>query len=176
MAEAESLSGTIRILSPTTEEEWHHAEILMAELKEWDLQQSQGLGFDRDEVIRVFYSDATGDIRRDSMPPDGCLLLAMDGNMPAGCAAVRRLSSSSCELNNVYVRRLCRGRKISSMLVRRLVSDAKSAGYRAMCLETATFMHDAHNLYRSLHFQVCEPYRDVPAKFAKATMWMQCKL
>jgi ribosomal protein S18 acetylase RimI-like enzyme len=166
----------VRILSPTTENEWHHAEILMAELKEWDVQQSQGLGFDRDEVIRVFYSDDTGDIRRDSVPPDGCLLLAMDGSLPAGCAAFRRLSSSACELYNVYVRQACRGRKIGSMLVQRLVSDAKSAGYRTMCLETAAFMHDAHNLYRSLRFQVREPYRGIPAKFAKATMWMECKL
>jgi putative acetyltransferase len=176
MPETERLLGTIRILSPITEDEWRHAEILMAELKEWDAHQSQGMGFDHDEVIRVFYSDETGEIRRDSAPPDGCLLLAMDGSMPAGCAGFRRLGSNTCELYNVYVRQVCRGRNIGAMLVQRLLIDARSAGYRAMCLETATFMHDAHKLYRSLHFRVREPYRDIPDKFASATIWMECEL
>ena len=45
-----------------------------------------------------------------------------------------------------------------------------------MCLETAMFMRDAHSLYRALNFKVREPYRRIPAKFAAATMWMECRL
>jgi ribosomal protein S18 acetylase RimI-like enzyme len=176
MIHAKRSLGAIRILSPATEDEWRHADVLIAELKEWDMQQSQVLGFDRDEVMSVFYPDDIGDIRRHSVPPDGCLLLAMDASLPIGCAAFRRLTSNACEIYDVYVRPTCRGQGIGSMLLQRLMSDAKVAGYRAMYLETATFMHNAHSLYRSLHFQVREPYRSIPVRFAKATMWMECKL
>ena len=176
MADAQRPAGTIRVLSPTTEDEWRNADSLIAELKEWDVRQSQALGFDRDEVLSIFYPDDIGDIRRHSAPPDGCLLLAIDASLPVGCAAFRRLTANACELYNVYVRPTCRSRGVGSMLLQRLMSDARVAGYHTMCLETATFMHDAHNLYRSLHFQVRQPYRSIPARFAKATMWMECKV
>jgi GNAT superfamily N-acetyltransferase len=168
--------GTIRLLSPSTEEEWGEAEVLIAELKEWDVQQSQALGFDRDEVMSVFYPDDIGGIRRDSVPPNGCLLLAVDAGSPVGCAAFRRLTSSGCELYDVYVCPSSRGRGVGSMLLRRLKSDAKAAGYQTMFLETAVFMHTAHSLYRSFHFHARDPYRAVPSRFAKATIWMECRL
>jgi len=171
-----SAQGAILIISPTTDNEWHHAEVLIAELKEWDARQSEALGFDGHEVRSVFYPDDIDDIRRDSVPPHGCLLLALDGNLPAGCAAYRRFSSHACEVYDVFVRPTCRGQGIGSTLLRRLVCEAKISGYHAMCLETATFMQEAHRLYRSLHFQVREPYRNIPAKFEKATMWMECNL
>ena len=168
--------GAILVISPTTDHEWHHAAILIAELKEWDVRQSETLGFDGDEVRSVFYPDDIEDIRRDSAPPEGCLLLAIDGSSTVGCAAYRRLTAHACEVYDVYVRPACRGRGIGSTLLQRLVREARNAGYRAMCLETATFMHEAHRLYTSLDFQVREPYRSIPAKFEKATMWMQCNL
>lgn len=167
---------TIRVLSPTTDDEWHYADVLITELKEWDVHESEAFGFTRDEVIDVFYPGGIGDIRRQSEPPDGCFLLAMDGALPVGCAAYRRLSSYACEAYDVYVRPTHRGRRIGSDLMRRLVGAATSAGYDAMCLETAMFMTVAHSLYRSLRFQVREPYRSIPPRFAEGTMWMECRL
>jgi ribosomal protein S18 acetylase RimI-like enzyme len=176
MTDSDRVRGTIRFIAPTVKDEWRHADVLIAELKEWDVRQSEALGFDGDEVMSVFYPGDIGDIRRDSVPPEGCLLLAIDASLPVGCAAYRRLTSSACELYDVYVRPTCRGMGIGSALLQRLMRDAKVAGYRAMCLETAAFMHDAHKLYRSLHFQVRAPYRSIPTKFAHATMWMECNL
>lgn len=166
----------IVVISPTTEHEWHSADRLIAELKDWDVRQSEALGFDGDEVTTTFYPDAIEDIRRNSVPPDGCLLLAMDGNLPVGCAAYRRLSSHACEAYDVYVHPTCRGRGIGSTLLKRLVCEARITGYLTMCLETATFMQEAHRLYSSLHFQVREPYRSIPAKFERATLWLECNL
>jgi len=94
--------GTLRFIAPTTEDEWRRADILIAELKEWDVRQSQALGFDGDEVISVFYPGDIGHIRRDSAPPEGRLLLAIDANLPVGCAAYRRVTPSACELYDVY--------------------------------------------------------------------------
>jgi GNAT superfamily N-acetyltransferase len=167
---------TIRLVSPDTERVWDQAAALIEELKEWDVQQSQVLGFDRNDVIRVFYPDDMGGIRRDSVPPNGRFLLAVDASSPVGCAALRRLTSSECELYDVYVRPSSRGRGVASMLLKSLMSDAKNAGYQTMLLETAVFMHNAHSLYQALHFQARGPYRVVPSKFAKATIWMECRL
>jgi ribosomal protein S18 acetylase RimI-like enzyme len=168
--------GTLRVFAPTSEKDWRHAGLLITELKEWDAQQSQALGFDPDEVMSVFYPDDMADIRRDSVPPLGGLLLAMDGELAVGCAAFRRLTPDTCEAYDVYVRPNCRRRGIGSILLRRLTHDAKLYGYRAMCLETATFMREAHRLYELLHFQMRAPYRSIPARHAKATLWMECKL
>ena len=168
--------GAIQLLSPGTEKEWGQAEALIAELKEWDVQQSQTLGFDRDEVLSVFYPDDIGRIRHDSVPPDGCFLLAIDAGSPVGCVALRRLTSTVCELYDVYVRPSSRGRGIASRLLRHLMSNAQAAGYQTMRLETAAFMHSAHALYRALQFRTRDPYRAVPARFSKATIWMECRL
>jgi GNAT superfamily N-acetyltransferase len=166
---------SIQLLLPRTENEWRNAGMLIAELVEWDLRQSESLGFSPDEVRSIFYASES-DIRRDSVPPLGCLLLAVDGGMPLGCAAYRRLNSETCELYDVYVRPESRGRGIGSMLLRRLMVGAKNAGYCAMCLETASFMHDAHKLYGSLRFRERAPYRTLPTKFAKVTLWMEAHL
>jgi ribosomal protein S18 acetylase RimI-like enzyme len=176
MADVGHSQGTIRLLSPCTEEEWSYADVLIAELKEWDVQQSKAFGFDRDDVLGVFYPDEMGSIRCDSVRPNGCFLLATDASSPVGCAAFRRTAPTACELYDVYVRPSFRGRGIASMLLQRLMSDAQAAGYQTMFLETAAFMHSAHTLYRSLHFQVRDPYRTVPSRFAKATIWMECRL
>ncbi len=165
-----------RIVSPASEDDWRHAEVLIAELQEWDFQQSQALGFDGKEVLAVFYPGEAEEVRRDSTSPRGRFLLAMDANIPIGCAAFRERSPTTCELYNVYLRPAYRGRGVGSELLRRLMSDAKAMGYEAMCLETASFMGDAHKLYKSLGFEVCEPYRSIPAKFASVTLWMKGRL
>ncbi len=167
---------TIVIRSPRTEEEWQQVDVLLSELSAWDVRESEALGFVPDDVMSLFHSDNLGGTRQESVPPAGCLLFAIDVKTPVGVAAYRQLTSDACELHDVYVRPDCRGRGIASRLLRTLMSNAKSVGYRAMYLETATFMRDAHNLYRALNFKTREPYRKIPAKFIAATMWMECRL
>lgn len=165
-----------RILSPTTEEEWRHADTLIDELKEWDVRESTALGFDPEEVLNVFYPQDIADIREDSAPPHGRLLLAMNGSEPLGCMAFRRITPIECELYGVFMRPAARGRGMASMLLAQLKSDARAAGYRTMRLETATFMRNARRLYETHGFQPREPFRTVPAQFANATLWMECVL
>jgi ribosomal protein S18 acetylase RimI-like enzyme len=176
MADSARDAGAILLLSPSSESEWDSANRLIAELQAWDLEQSRRLGFDGDEVLRVFYGEDADAVRRDSMKPDGCFLLAMDATAPAGCAAFRRQSASACELYSVFVRPACRGRSIGRTLIRRLVSDARLAGYQTMRLETALFMRDAQKLYQSLNFQTREPYRQIAPHLARATLWLELQL
>jgi ribosomal protein S18 acetylase RimI-like enzyme len=165
-----------RLIQPDSAQEWAQADRLITELKEWDVQQSRALGFEGEEVLSTFYPASLADIRRDSVPPEGGFLLAMDADLLLGCAAFHRLTATECELYDVYVRPEARGRGVASVLLRRLMSDAKAAGYRAMVLETAVFMREAHRLYRALQFEVRSPYRVLPQRFAAATVWMECRL
>jgi ribosomal protein S18 acetylase RimI-like enzyme len=167
---------SIKLLSVSADAEWIDAGELVQELIDWDIGQSENLGFARADVIRTFYPDGLDDIRRSSAAPAGCFLIAIDQGDLAGCASYRFLKAETCELYNVYVRANYRGRGIGAVLVQALQRTAVAAGYRAMYLETASFMKDAHRLYRSLQFEVVEPYRSIPAQFAPVTIAMRCAL
>ena len=149
---------------------------LIQELIDWDVGECERLGFERADVIRTFYPDGLEDICRYSVAPGGCFLIASDQGYPAGCAGYRALEGATCELYNVYVRANYRGGGIGALLLRGLQRTAVAAGYRTMYLQTASFMNDAHRLYRSFRFETVESYRAVAARFASVTISMRCAL
>jgi GNAT superfamily N-acetyltransferase len=167
---------TITLTSPATEPEWHEAGILIDELIDWDFERFRAQCYERADLVRAFYPDNLEDVRRHCSGADGRFLLARGDGDAAGCASFRRLDAHTCELYNVYVRHSYRGHGIGALLLRQLQVDARRAGYRAMYLETATYMLDAHRLYRSLGFEVCGHYRAIPEHFAALTLSMQCDL
>ena len=166
----------ITLTSPSTQPEWHEAGILIDELIDWDFERFRAQCHERAELVRAFYPDTLEDVRRHCSGTDGRFLLARGDGSAAGCASFRRLDDHTCELYNVYVRHSYRGCGIGALLLRQLQGDARSVGYRAMYLETATYMHDAHRLYHSLGFHVCGHYRAIPEQFAALTLSMQCDL
>ncbi|MET0280859.1 MAG: GNAT family N-acetyltransferase [Steroidobacteraceae bacterium] len=171
-----AMHATLDFGHPRTEADWHNAQILIHELIEWDVSQSRHQGFDRAEVVEIFYPDTWEDIRAHSAEPGGGFLLATAGGNPAGCAAFKRLSPEVCELYSVYVRPDFRGQRIASHLISRLKKEAFAIGYLTMYLETATFMSDAHRLYRAHGFKVRHHYRPLPPRHANAIVSMQCDL
>jgi putative acetyltransferase len=95
--------------------------------------------------------------------PEGRLLLAFDDDRPAGCIALKRLAVGICEMKRLYVRPQFRGRGLGRTLAEMLVSEARTAGYELMRLDTiADVLPEAMALYRSMGFYEILPYYDNP--------------
>ena len=94
--------------------------------------------------------------------PDGCLLLAELGGVPAGCVALRRIDETRCEMKRLYVRAVFRGAGLAGLLVERIIGKARALGYQEMLLDTLPEMRAARLLYDMLGFQPCAPYLPEP--------------
>ena len=165
----------LQITHASTEEHFQHARELITEMARWDAEQSQRVGLDPQEVMAFFYP-TDDELRRESAPPAGSLLLATIDEATVGCAAFRRIDRHACELHSVYVRDPFRGRRIGRLMVEHLVAAAWDAGYRVMRLETASFMKEAQGLYASIGFRPRDAYREVPKIFEPWTLFMELTL
>ena len=99
-------------------------------------------------------------------PPSGCLLLAMEGDIPAGCVALRDLGDGTCEMKRLYVAFSHRGRGVGRLLVGEVIRRGERLGYRRMVLDTMPEMAGALSLYREYGFVETTPYWAHPAERA----------
>jgi putative acetyltransferase len=95
-------------------------------------------------------------------PPEGRLLLALDGDLPAGCVALRQLDGRICEMKRLYVRPQYRGTGLGRLLAEHVIAEARLAGYRQVRLDTLPSMAPARLLYQQLGFREIPPYRHNP--------------
>ena len=98
--------------------------------------------------------------------PSGSLLLALYEGSPAGCAGLRKISDNICEMKRLYVRDNFRGNQIGKALAKRIIANAKNAGYKKMRLDTVPSMLAAQRLYKSLGFHEISSYRLNPIEGA----------
>ena len=96
-------------------------------------------------------------------PPRGRLLLAMEGDAPAGCVGLHEWDAQIAEMKRLYVRPAFRGHGLGRILTDAALADARALGYRSIRLDTIpTLMQPAIALYRELGFREIPPYRDNP--------------
>ena len=91
-------------------------------------------------------------------PPEGRLLLALVGDEPAGCVALRPLADGGCELKRLYVRPAHRGLGLGRLLTTTVLDTAVELGYTRVLLDTLPSMTEAQALYRSLGFRPIDAY------------------
>ena len=94
--------------------------------------------------------------------PSGALFLAISGDMPAGCTAVRQFEGSTAELKRMYVKPEFRGNGVSKQLLEKALEAAKGLGYATVRLDTLPSMREALGLYYSFGFTDIAAYRFNP--------------
>ncbi len=96
------------------------------------------------------------------LPPDGVLMLARYEHQAAGCVAVRRFDTETCEMKRLYVRPQFRSLKFGVKLAVEALNEAKKLGYKRMVLDSLPSMRKAQSLYLSLGFKEIPAYRYNP--------------
>ena len=106
-------------------------------------------------------------------PPKGQIYLVfVDGEL-AGCVGMKPSDDSHAELKRLYVRPAFRGRNLGETLTRRIMDDARKAGYRYLRLDTLPGLKSALKLYRGPGFREIDPYYDC---LVPGTIFMEIEL
>jgi GNAT superfamily N-acetyltransferase len=161
------------VVLATTADHFAQFEELVDELKAWDSSMTAQIGLDFDLMVDFLYEQPP-DVS--DKPAYADVFLATHEGSLAGCGALKHLSDDVAELSRLYVRPTFRGKGVGKAILEVILARARSTGYRKVCLETAIFMTDAYALYRSLGFQVTEPYRQVPEGLKDAEVFMELML
>ena len=142
---------SLSFIQPTSQVELESAREL---LREYEASLEISLCFQNFEKELV-------DLPGKYSPPSGRLLLAYVSNQLAGCIALRKHDSDTCEMKRLFLRPGFRGKGLGKALVVKIIDEAKSIGYKAMCLDTIPGkMDSAIALYEAMGFQDISPYYD----------------
>jgi ribosomal protein S18 acetylase RimI-like enzyme len=164
---------TTRVERAHAEPQLAVARALMREYLAWVIEATRAAGLDPETLRAHYYEGGADTLPGAFVPPDGCLLLAL----PAlGIVGYDRASDQACEMKRLYVPPAGRGHGVARTLVTQLLEEARAAGYRAMRLETRTFMPEAIALYASLGFRDCAAFHPIPESFRAATRFLEIDL
>ena len=135
----------------------------MAHIRDLFTEYVDSLGFQLDFQD---YEKEFDELPGDYAPPDGRLILALEGHTAVGCIALRKLDEKTCEMKRMYVRPEYRAKGIGRRLAEIIIDEARKIGYTTIKLDTIATMKEAIVLYRSLGFRKTRPYRYNPVKGA----------
>lgn len=108
-------------------------------------------------------------------PPLGTFYLLMAGDALAGMGGLRHLRAGMAEVKRVYVRPAFRGKGLGEAMLNRLLDDARTFGYRSICLDSAPFMKAAQRVYEAAGFKDCAAYEgsEVPVSMHRHWRFME---
>ena len=109
-------------------------------------------------------------------PPQGRLLLALNGERPVGCVALRPVGDQVGEMKRMFVLPDYHGKGVGRALAKRLIDEARVIGYKHMRLDTGPRQLAAQDLYRSLGFKDIAPYYEVPEDMRIFLLFMELAL
>ena len=139
-----------------SEEDYREAAALLREYE-------AGLGID---LCFQGFPEELESLERMYGPPGGRFLIVRQGELTAGCVALRDLGGKICEMKRLFVRPDFRGRGLGRRCAEEIVRTAGEMGYAAMRLDTLPTMREAIALYRSMGFREIAPYAENPIEGA----------
>ena len=134
------------------------------------VQENFGVNFD----IAAMLEDDMNTLDK-FMPPHGRLLLGYVEDQAMGIACLKALTDSIGEVKRMYVRPQARKRGLGRALLNQLLEEAQQIGYARVRLDSARFMAEAHQLYRSSGFREIEAYEgsEIPKVFQNHWLFME---
>jgi len=89
--------------------------------------------------------------------PDIIFWSVWQGHELAGCGALKELDAEHGEIKSMRTAKGHLRKGVASMLLERIISEAKRRGYRRLSLETGSmpYFEPAHRLYRKFGFRTC---------------------
>lgn len=127
----------------------------LAVVRQLFVAYADGLGF---KLCFQNFDDELATLPGKYAPPLGRLILAWDGDQAVGCVALRPVDAQTAEMKRLYVRPAYRAQKLGRLLAERICQEARTAGYRRICLDTLPTMTSALRLYEALGFKPVAPY------------------
>lgn len=152
----------IEVRPATSQSDFLQVSDLVVEMSHWDASMSHAAGYPSEAVYEAYYRDGAAALRARLTAPGTLMLIAREGDRFLGCLGFDCFDVETAEVQKFYVSPSARGRGVGSALVTSLIPGMLKAGYRAACLETATFMTDAIAIYRRAGFEICAPFRPPP--------------
>lgn len=85
---------------------------------------------------------------------------AWQGDVLAGCVAIKTLSNDMAELKSMRTTKAYRGKGVGQALLQFIIEHAKTQGFSSLTLETGTqdYFAPARSLYRKFGFTECGPF------------------
>lgn len=108
------------------------------------------------------FQDELDDLPGEYATPEGAIIIAKDEDKTIGSVALRKIDEETCEMKRLYVKPDYRRKGIGRRLAVSIIETARDKGYNKIKLDTLTSLKEANDLYRSLGFKECEPYRYNP--------------
>ncbi len=127
-------------------------------------------------VVIPAESDHRPEVLDDLLAAGGRLYVAEVDGGAVGIGGLKRLSETAGEIKRMFVLPSARGRGAGRAIVERLVADARALGFATIYLESASFMHAAHALYRSVGFVPSDSYDGLEFGHADVSVFMRLDL
>ena len=99
---------------------------------------------------------------REFTPPDGMILIARLRGRPVGCGALRFHLRTKPDIKRMWISPEVRGIGLGKRMLERLELEAKSAGARAVRLETNSALKEAIAMYRAAGYREVAPFNSEP--------------
>ena len=127
---------------------WEYAQWL----KEM-LEEKYKISIDADATLQSFMGDLEV-----FYPPQGRIFLAQVHGKFVGIGCLKQLDNHVGEIKRMFVRPEYRGKGFGKLILEKLITEARSIGYKQVRLDSPKFAIEAHGLYQSMGFQYIEPY------------------